>query len=148
MPDFVGERLERLGEPLGTERRAVQVADERPDAIRGLLLGLPDLVELFRDLAQLALVHELARHVDLDRQPEQHLGQVVMEVAGDLESFVSALLRHPVRQRLENLLALLQLLVGLLQRLRSEEHRPGEKKWSQVGGQGPRPDLLVEDGKG
>jgi hypothetical protein len=47
---FIGERLERLGQALGAERRSVKVPDQCPDAIRGVLLRLPDLLKLSREL--------------------------------------------------------------------------------------------------
>ncbi len=70
----------------------------------------------------------LLRHVHLDREAEQELGEVVVQVAGDLEPLVLALLGHPVRERAEDLLAILQLRVGLLERLAAEEHLASEEE--------------------
>ena len=106
----------------------MQIPDQRPDAIGGLLLGLPDLVELIADRRDVVLLEELPRDVDLDREPEQDLGEVVVQVPGDLEALVGPLLRHRVREGLEHLLPLLQLGMRLLQRLRPEEHLPREDK--------------------
>ncbi|HET9249155.1 MAG TPA: hypothetical protein VFP13_04340, partial [Actinomycetota bacterium] len=86
--DLVGERLQRLGEPLRPERRTVQVSDQCSDPVGGLLLRLADLVELSRDVFDLALLEELPGHVDLDREAEQDLREIVVEIAGDLQSFV------------------------------------------------------------
>jgi hypothetical protein len=44
--DFVGEGLERLGEPSRPKRGTMQISDQRSDAIGGLLLRVTDLVEL------------------------------------------------------------------------------------------------------
>ena len=38
-PDLVGERLERLGETLGPQRGTVEIVDQGPNPVRGLLLG-------------------------------------------------------------------------------------------------------------
>ncbi len=83
-PDLVRERLERLRETLRAERGAVQLPDERADPVRGLLLRLADLLELLTEIHEVVLVEELARDVDLEAEPEQHLCEVVMEIAGDL----------------------------------------------------------------
>jgi len=109
----------------------MQISDERTDPIRGLLFGLTDLVELEAHVFRLTLLQELARDIDLDREPEQHLCQVIMEVPGDLEAFVRPFLGHRVRKRTKNLLAILQFLVGLFERLRSEEHLPRQEKRRQ-----------------
>src|SRR3990172_3456343 len=106
----------------------MQVADQRTDPIRGLVLRLLDLGEHLLGLAYLPSVEVLARHVDLDREPEQELGKVVMQERRDLQSLVLPLLRHPVGERTENVFAILQLLVRLLQRLAPEEHLPSEQQ--------------------
>ena len=85
----------------------MQISDQGADAVRRLLLRLADLVELHADVFGLALLEELARDVDLDRQPEEHLREIVMEVAGDLEALIGAFFRHRVREGTQNLLALL-----------------------------------------
>jgi hypothetical protein len=85
---LVRERLECLGEALRAERRPMQVSDQGSDAIGRLLLRFADLLQLRADVRDLPLLEELPGNVDLYRQSEQHLGKVVMEVAGDLETFV------------------------------------------------------------
>jgi len=72
-------------------------------------------------------------------------GEVVVKVARDLESFVGPLLRHRVRQLPENLLSLLQLLVRLLQRLRSKEHLSCEDHRRQECGKSPPLNRPEED---
>ena len=51
--DLVGERLERLRQTLRTQRRSVEVSDQRTDAVRGLLLGVADLLELLAEVLRL-----------------------------------------------------------------------------------------------
>jgi len=63
-----------------------------------------------------------ARNVHLDREPEQRLREVVVEVVGDRLPLVVPLFGHGVRELFEDLLTLLQLPVRLLQRPRSEKH--------------------------
>lgn len=96
--DLIGEGLECLGEPPCAERGPMQVPDERPDPVGRLLLRVADLVELCGDVLRLALLKELASHIDLDRKPEQHLREVVVEIPSDLESFVCSFLGHRVRK--------------------------------------------------
>ena len=107
LADLVRERLECFGEPPRSERGSMQISDQGADAVRRLLLRLADLVELHADVFGLALLEELARDVDLDRQPEEHLREIVVEVAGDLETLIGAFFRHRVREGTQNLLALL-----------------------------------------
>src|SRR5688500_15116215 len=109
----------------------MQVPDERADPVRRLLLRLTDLVELEAHVVHLTLRQELACDIDLDRETEQHLSEVVVKVPGDLESFVGPFLGHRVRQRTKNLLAILKFFVGLLERLRSEEHLPRKQQGSK-----------------
>jgi len=71
--DLVGEGLERFGQSGRAKWRSVQVADQRPDPVRGLLLGVLDLLELIAELFEVLLVEHLARYVDLEREPEQNL---------------------------------------------------------------------------
>ena len=66
-PDLVGERLERLGQTSGAEGRTVQVADQRTDPIRRLLLGFADLVELHADVIDIALVQQFSGDIHLQR---------------------------------------------------------------------------------
>jgi len=120
--DLIGERFERLRESFRPQRGSMQVSDECTDPIRRLLLRLADLVELHADVVRLPLLEQLPRDINLDGQPEQHLGEIVMEVSSDLESFIGPLLGHGVRERTKDLLTNLKFLVGLLERLRSEEH--------------------------
>jgi len=51
-----------------------------------------------------------------------------VEVAGDLETLVRALLRHRIRQLSEDLLTLLQLNMRLLESVGAEEHLAGEEE--------------------
>ena len=88
----------------------MQVADQRADAIGRVLLGFADLLELLARLHEVALVEQLARDVHLDREPEEHLGEVVVEVRRDLLPLVGTFLRHRVRERAQDLLAILELL--------------------------------------
>ena len=96
--DFVGEGLERLGEPSRPEGGSMQIPDERADPIGCLLLRVTDLVELSGDVFCLSLLEELPGDVDLDREPEEHLREIIVEVPRDLESFVCPFLRHRVRK--------------------------------------------------
>jgi len=95
--DLVRERLEGFGQAGRAEGRSVQFADDRPDAVGGLLLGLLDLLELISEIIELLFVEHLACDVYLEREPEQDLREVVMEIAGDREALVGPLLRHRVR---------------------------------------------------
>jgi hypothetical protein len=52
------------------------------------------------------------------------LSEIVVQVRGDLLSFVLPLLGHAIRQSAQHLFPILQLLVRLLERLASEEHLP------------------------
>jgi hypothetical protein len=143
--DFVGEGLERLGEPPRPERRSMQISDERSDAIRRLLLRVTDLVELRGDVLRLSFLEKLPGHVDLDRKSEEHLREVVVEVPRDLESFVCPLLGQRIRERPKNLLAILELGVSDFERLRSEEHLTRKQKRSKDRRQSPRIDTVVKD---
>ena len=69
-----------------------------------------------------------ACHVDLDREPEQELREVVVEERSDLHALVLTFLRHPVRQCTKHVLAILEFLVRLLESLATEEHLPGKEK--------------------
>jgi hypothetical protein len=82
--DLIRERLEGFGETASAEWRPVQVADQGADPVGRLLFGLSDLLELLADLGDVALLKELAGDIDLDREAEQDLRQVVVEVSGDL----------------------------------------------------------------
>ena len=53
---FLDERLEGLAKSLGSQRTSVEVADERTDPVGGLLLRLPDLLELLEGVVQLTLL--------------------------------------------------------------------------------------------
>ena len=119
----------------------MQISDQGADAVRRLLLRLADLVELHADVFGLALLEKLARDVDLDRQPEEHLREIVVEVAGDLETFIGAFFRHRVREGTQHLLALLEFLVGFLERLRSEEHLPRQEERRKKGRKRPQADV-------
>jgi hypothetical protein len=95
-PHLVDEGLERLRETPRAERRTMQVADQRSDAIRRLLLGVLDLGKLPVELGKIPFVEKLLGDVNLQGETEQDLGEVVVEVARDLETFVRPLLRHRV----------------------------------------------------
>ena len=128
--DLVGERLESLGETLRSERRTMQVSDQRPDPIGRVLLRLRIFSSCIprppSDPSPAA-----CGDVDLDREAEQHLREVVVEVPRDLLSFVGPFLGHRVRERTKDLLAILEFLVSLFERLRSEEHLPREQQGSK-----------------
>jgi hypothetical protein len=96
---------------------------------------MADLVELRTNVFRLTLLEQLACNIDLDGEAEQHLGEVIMEVTGDLESFVRPFLGHGVRERSKDLLAILKFLVGFFERLRSEEHLASKQKRSKDGRQ-------------
>jgi hypothetical protein len=66
-PDLVGERLERLGQTSGAEGRTVQVADQRTDPIRRLLLRFADLVELHADVIDIAFIQQFSGDIHLQR---------------------------------------------------------------------------------
>ena len=74
----------------------MEVADQRTDAVGGLLLGVLDLLELRPEFLEVLLVEHLASDVHLEGQSEQNLREVVVEIAGDLEPLVGPLLRHRV----------------------------------------------------
>ena len=100
--------------PVAPERGPVQVPDQGADAIGRLLLRVADLLELRVELGEVLLVEQLARDVDLEREAEQDLREVVVEVAGDLKPFVGTLLGHRVRKLAKDLFTFLELYVGLL----------------------------------
>jgi hypothetical protein len=112
----------------------MQISDERTDPVRCLLLRMADLVELRSNVFGLTLLQQLARNIDLDRESEQHLGEVVMQVPGDLKSFVRSFLGHRVRERTKDLFAVLQFYVSLFERLRSKEHLPRQEQWGHESG--------------
>jgi hypothetical protein len=95
-PYFVGKGLECFCETLRPQWRTMQISDERTDPVRRLLLRVTDLVELHSHVVRLTLLQQLAGNVDLNGESEQHLGEVVMEVPGDLESLVGPFLGHRV----------------------------------------------------
>jgi hypothetical protein len=61
------EAPERFSQTSATERRTMQVSNERADAVRRAVLGVLDLAELFLDLVDLAARNVTPRHVHLDR---------------------------------------------------------------------------------
>ncbi|HEX9124085.1 MAG TPA: hypothetical protein VF984_12155, partial [Actinomycetota bacterium] len=63
----------------------------------------------------------------MQRKLEEQLREIIVEVRRDLPPLVLPLLGHPVRQRLQNLLAILQFPVGFLERLATEEHLPRQQ---------------------
>jgi hypothetical protein len=65
--DLVGERLERLCETSRAEGRTVQVAYQRTDPIRRLLLRFADLLELHADVIDIALIQQLSGDIHLQR---------------------------------------------------------------------------------
>jgi methylmalonyl-CoA mutase cobalamin-binding subunit len=72
------EAPERFRQTSATERRTMQVSNERADAVRRAVLGVLDLAELFLDLVDLAARNVAPRHVHLDRESEQELGEIVV----------------------------------------------------------------------
>src|SRR5262245_1639869 len=124
----------------------MQVSDQGADAIRRPVLGLLDLEEQLLGLIDLAGVEMSPRDVHLDRQPEQELCEIVVEELRDLETLVSPFLRHAVRKRSQHLFSVLEFLVGLLERLATEEHLPGEKKRENANRHNP-PVVLVTQHK-
>jgi len=52
-----------------------------------------------------------------------------VEERRDLHAFVLAFLGHSVRERAENVFAILEFLVCLLERFATEEHLPSKDKW-------------------
>src|SRR4029453_12804862 len=113
------DRLSETGAPQG---RPVQVSDQSADTFGGAVLGLLDLDEQLLRVIDLAGFEVATCDVDLDRQPEQELREIVMEERRDLHALVLALFGHPVRERAENLFAILKLLMCLLERFAPEEH--------------------------
>src|SRR3990170_3605739 len=134
------EAVERLGQAGAPERRTVQVPDEGPDAIRGPVLRLLDLLERELGLVELPCRQVPSGDVDLDREPEQVLRQVVMQERRDLQSFVLSLLGHAVREGPQQLLTVLELSVRLLERLAAEEHLSSKQQGDNEHGDSPEPD--------
>ncbi|HEX6331437.1 MAG TPA: hypothetical protein VF129_09165, partial [Actinomycetota bacterium] len=121
------EAVDRLGNAGSPQRRTVQVPDQCADPIRGSVLRLLDVTEESLRFLQFAGIEMAARHVDLDREPEQKLREIVVQESGDLQAFVLPLLGHPIRERAEDLLTVLQFFVRLFQRLAPEEHLPSKQ---------------------
>jgi hypothetical protein len=109
-------------EALATDGRSVQVSDERADGVGRLLFGRADAVQIFEHGIRLALEQALLGHFDLQREAEEHLGEVVVEICRDLHPFVLPLFRHPVRQRPHDSFPVFELFARLLKGQRSEEH--------------------------
>ena len=91
------EPADRLSQTRPPERRSVQVSDQGADAVGGSVLRLLDLEQELLGLVDLARVEMPARDVDLDREAEQELREVVVQERGDLHALVLAFLRHAVR---------------------------------------------------
>ena len=106
----------------------MQVSDQGPDAIGRSVLRLLDLEEQLLCLVDLPRVEMPSSHVDLDREPEQELREVVVKERSDLHALVLTFLGHSVRQCTKNVLAILQFLVRLLESLATEEHLPSKEK--------------------
>src|SRR5207344_2733835 len=119
------DRLSKTGAPQG---RPVQVSDQGTDTFGGAALGLLDLEQEFFRVIQLPGFEMTARDVHLYREAEQELREVVVEERRDLHALVLTLLRHAVRQCAENVFAILEFLVRLLESLAPEEHLPSKEK--------------------
>ena len=122
------EPTDRLSETGAPQWRPVQVSDQGADTFGGAVLGLLDLEEQLLGVIDLAGFEVAARDVHLDREPEQELREVVMEERRDLHAFVLALFGHPVRKGTQNMFAILEFLVRLLESLATEEHLPSKQK--------------------
>jgi hypothetical protein len=61
-----------------TERRTVQVSNERADAVGCAVLGVFDFRELLLDLVDLAARSVTPSHVHLDRESEKELREIVV----------------------------------------------------------------------
>jgi len=123
------EPTDRLSETGAPQWRPVQVSDQCADTFGGAVFGLFDLEQEFFRVINLPGFEMTTRHVHLDREAEQELREVVMKKRRDLHAFVLPFLGHPVGERTENMLAILQLLVRLLESFATEEHLPSKKKW-------------------
>ncbi|HET8527074.1 MAG TPA: hypothetical protein VFM81_10635, partial [Actinomycetota bacterium] len=122
------ETPDRLSQTRAPERRSVQVSDQGANAIRGSVLRLLDLEQKLLGLIDLAGPEMPPRHIDLDREAEQELREIVVQELGDLHALVLAFLRHAVRQGSEHLFAVLELLVRFLQSFAAEEHLPRKEE--------------------
>src|SRR4051812_3461364 len=109
----------------------MEFSHQPSDPIRGSVLRLLDLGERLLGLRELPGRQMPPSDVDLDGETEQELREVVVEERGDLLPFVLSLLGHPVRERSQHLLAILELGVRLLERLRAEEHLPSQQQGDQ-----------------
>src|SRR5947209_2358512 len=76
--DVVREALQGLPQAGPAERRAVQVADQRTNEIVRAGLGLADKLEVLLDVSFCAVLEVPLRDVNLERQPEQELREVVV----------------------------------------------------------------------
>jgi len=132
----IREALDRFGQTPAADGRSMQVPDEGTDHVGGLLLGLEDTVQVPGDRIDLSQLEPFLGHLDLKGEAEELLGEIVVEVAGDLHPLVLSLLCHPVRKRPQNLFAVLELLPRLLQGEVPEEHLPGEDQRKYEGRDG------------
>jgi hypothetical protein len=72
------EAPERFRQTGATERRTMQVSNERADAVGRSVLGVFDFRKLLLDLVDLAARNVTPRDVHLDRQSKQELGEIVV----------------------------------------------------------------------
>jgi len=91
------EAPDRLPQPGTPERRAVQLSGQGAHALRGPVLRLLDLHQELLGLADLARVEMPPRYVDLDRESEQELREIVVQERRDLHPLVPTFLGHAVR---------------------------------------------------
>jgi len=111
----------------------MEVPDQGADPLRRPILRVLDLGEELLRVGEVARVEMALGDVHLDRQTEQQLSEIVVQERGDLLPFVLPLLGHPVGQGSQHLLAVLELGVRLLERLRSEEHLPRQEERDDEG---------------
>jgi hypothetical protein len=72
------EAPERFRQTGATERRTMQVSNERADAVGCAVLGVFDLAELLLDLVDLAARNMTPSHIHLDGEAEKELSEIVV----------------------------------------------------------------------
>ena len=103
----LGKAVDGLGEARPSDGRPVQVAAEGPYHVVGLLLARGDPIEVLAHCVDLTMRESLLRHLELERHAKECLGEVIVQVAGDLHTLVVPLLSHAVRKGTEDPLAIL-----------------------------------------
>jgi len=141
-PDLDEESMDRFLETGAPERRSVQFSGQGANAIGGSVLRVLDLEQHALGLVDLARFQVPPCNIDLDREAEQKLREVVVEEGGDLQSFVLSLFGHPSRKRPQDMFAILEFFVRLLERLASEEHLTGKEERENDCRDGDKPDSL------